>query len=161
MVPLVNLYVNLFIAVLIGAYQSQNRWYQSCLEYPSTFLHELAHWIFALVFKGYPSNFTLKPVILKDKIILGSVSAHLNQLNGGLISLAPMWYWVIALIIIEKNMYLSPSYFVLEIIAGLLLKAGTPSTQDLSLSLKSPFSSIVVLAAMYICVYPVISIVFT
>lgn len=160
-----SVYVNLGIAMLIGVCRHKSIIYDKLVELPCVILHELCHWITALLLRGRPSNFTITPkkekgLFNRNIIVLGSVTASFNQLNGGFIALAPLWLWVIAVKLIENNEIKDINYIILELIAGLLFKAGTVSTQDIYLSLKYPISSIVVVCTILIGISPLLNTVF-
>lgn len=52
---------------------------------PGTFLHELAHFLSALVFDGRPGNFNLIP----SGNTLGSVTFHPNWYNAAIVAMSP------------------------------------------------------------------------
>lgn len=123
---------------------------------PSTILHELAHYLVALVLGAKPSGFSLMPKKMGTNTWqLGAVHFIPGTLSSGIIALAPFWvlfpcsYWILKLR--EPSTDLS-----LEITAGLvgaiMLWGSIPSSTDLEIALKYPIGTaiVVVIGSLFI-----------
>ncbi len=63
--------------------------------FPGTFLHELSHYIAALVF-GRPAGFSVVPRISGDSLIFGSVKAGTRfRVFSSFIAIAPLVWWLV------------------------------------------------------------------
>lgn len=110
----------------------------SAVTLPGTFLHELAHYLSALVMNGNPGNFNLIP----SGDTLGSVTFYPNWYNAASVAMAPFllapltaFFALIAAKASSIQQTLLGSYF-----AACSWVACTPSPQDFSIALSVPTS---------------------
>lgn len=113
------------------------------LGWPSTVLHELAHWLVALVCGARPSLPVLWPKKQGDEWVLGSVAFEPSTFATGWIALAPWWFLgglsvgVLAM---------PPAPLPLEVLKGIVAGYGAwgsvPSRKDFELVLKYPLGGL-------------------
>jgi len=72
----------------------------------TTFLHELAHYLFALILGGKPQGLYLIPKKVEYNGVIywtfGSVKAYTNKFTGFFIGIAPLM-WLVAAFFLAKN----------------------------------------------------------
>jgi len=106
---------------------------------PGTILHEMAHYMFGLLFGGkpfFPKPSSFFPKKENDQIILGSVVCqNITWLNAIPIGLAPLSLFYLAKFF-YYNSLLSNSFFVFYITIILILSA-IPSKKDIEIALYS------------------------
>lgn len=135
-----------------------------------TFLHELAHFIAALLF-GRPAGFSLIPRVENNRVVFGSTTAAVRyRVLHAFIAAAPLLWWLVlflmldqtgiprlitgppdrgAALVMKKMKSISPADVFLLWLDLQLLWAGKPSLQDIKVflgGLLSP-SGIVFIAA--------------
>jgi hypothetical protein len=126
---------------LIAQYLNQTAYslmLYSAVTLPGTFLHELAHYVTALVMDGNPGNFNLIP----SGRALGSITFYPNWYNAAAVALSPLllapmtaFFALIAAKADSVQQALLGSYF-----AACSWVACTPSPQDFSIALNTPTS---------------------
>lgn len=121
---------------------------------PSTFLHELAHYLIALVLGGNPSRFSLWPTAQRrfradgreEKIwTLGSVAFQKNPLVTLPAALAPLFYLPMVWYLITASEWLpsmngGPETIAVYLTSYAMLAAAVPSYQDIKVALTDPKS---------------------
>jgi hypothetical protein len=118
--------------------------------FAGTFLHELTHYVAALVF-GTPAGFSVFPRISGDSLIFGSVKAKTKfRVLSSFIAIAPLIWWLILYLVLfhyraARHLYLgrSSSYVALIVYLWLgiqLLWAGRLSSQDVRTFFSGLFS---------------------
>ena len=106
-----------------------NKYIYIFLFLPSTFLHELSHYIISMITFGKPTSFSIIP---KNNTLGYVISSNYNIFNGLFISLAPLINMVIAYYI-----FISDIGYFKYIISFYLIAGGVPSSIDIKNSLKS------------------------
>lgn len=123
------------------------------LRLPSTILHEISHWLVALVLGGRPSLPSFWPSWNGRGWTLGAVEFSPSLLSAAPAALAPVLYLFPAFSLLGST---SPEWWYF--LAGfLLIEAGTPSRVDFSLLLRNPLSVafwlVAVVAAVKLAIY--------
>lgn len=117
------------------------------LVFPGVVLHEIAHWLVALVLGGNPSTPALMPIRSADgSWELGSVSFVSGRGRTAWVGLAPVLLACPAayLLFRDGNLF---TFIWSSVIAGYLLWASLPSSQDLAVALTDPVGLLTVAAA--------------
>lgn len=126
---------------------------------PFTLMHELSHFVAALLTGGRPSSFSVWPRRSANGWILGSVSAVPTLLSAAPTALAPLGWLMIgyqSLALWEMRPAWLPEYLIVAVLYA-CTAASTPSWQDIKVALTHPFSlllwtaivSIVILLSRY------------
>jgi len=127
------------------------------IQIPSTFLHELAHYLTAFVLGGKPSKFSMRPIRyeLPDGRAgwrLGSVAFRPTLLSAAPAAIAPMWFLLPAwLLFIDKYWtfsFIDENAWVRWSIIAICLMACIPSRQDFSV-LQSNYKSTLLWAGIF------------
>jgi hypothetical protein len=109
---------------------------------PFTIMHELSHFMVALITGGRPSSFSIWPRRTVNGWLLGSVSAVPTLLSAAPTALAPLG-WLIAGYYVMKYWDVRPQwlpeYYILVILYA-CSAACMPSWQDINVAIKHPFS---------------------
>lgn len=128
-------------ALLMQRYAVFNMQRLSLLTLPSTFLHELSHYLVALLTKGRPDKFNLSPQKTGEGgYVLGYVTFVPTWYNAPIIGLAPL-----LLVLLAWWAYLSGAEagfaekLAWGLVAGTCLNGGLPSRADLSFVIRYPF----------------------
>ena len=122
------------------------------INLPATLMHELSHWVVALLTGSRPGFPSIWPRREGNKWLLGSVEFLIKPHVAGAIALAPLWclapvtwYLVTAPADPADSLLYQGMWGLL---AGFLAVGAVPSSQDWYIALKYPLSSLVVLAAI-------------
>ena len=111
---------------------------------PVTIMHEMSHFIVALLVGGEPTGFSLWPKKEGNQWILGSVTARVTLLSAVPTALAPLlWLPVGGLLLVERNALSGDSLEKLcgvYLAAYLCMAACIPSWQDIKIVLSHPMS---------------------
>ena len=125
-------------AVIIRCYE--NNKYFWVLAWPGTVMHELMHYVVALVTFAQPSSFSVIPVIGDDEIVLGSVDCdNLTWFNRLPIALAPILGLGVALLALGAFTFtftvsgVITAWIIASVVAG-----SWPSSQDFRVGFGSP-----------------------
>lgn len=123
---------------------------------PITIMHELAHYVLALLLGGKPTGFTLWPKREGGRWVLGSVTAGATIISTGPTALAPLlWLCAARQLLIDRTSLAEGSVQILccvYVAAYLCIAASIPSWQDIKVALMHPLSLIlwgIVLAAAH------------
>lgn len=132
-------------------YASQSSLLLAYLYLPGTFLHELMHYIVALLFYAYPSNFSLKATKTADGYRLGSVSiSNAKWYNTIPVALAPLLLLPLAFLFYDMLYDWGRSgwwqYLLFVGLMVVIVTASTPSKADIELAFKYKWGVI-----FYIC----------
>jgi hypothetical protein len=134
-------------AILVQRHAAFNMQRLSVLTLPSTCLHELTHYLMALVTKGRPDKFNLSPQKTADGgYVLGYVTFVPTWYNAPIVGLAPL-----LLVPLAGLAYLAgaEAAFTGKVLWGLLagtcLNGGIPSRVDLAFVIRYPFWLLVAL----------------
>ena len=135
------LYFSFFSYLLVQIFKT-NKFIFIVFFLPSTFLHELAHYIVSFLTLGKPISFSIIP----RKNILGYViSSNYNVFNGVFISFAPFLNLFIGYLFFTSNLgyikYLFSFYFIVS---------GIPSYIDFKNSVKSLLLYILIFLTIYL-----------
>jgi hypothetical protein len=111
---------------------------------PSTIMHELAHFVVALLLGGHPTGFSIWPSRHHNRWQLGSVTARLTTLSALPTALAPL-FWLPAgyALFLHRHSLGGDSLQLMSTIylaVYLCLSAAIPSWQDLKVALSHPLS---------------------
>lgn len=111
----------------------------SLLTLPGTFLHELMHYLVALLTNGKPDKFRLSPQKTENGYVLGYVTFVPAWYNAALIGLAPMLLLPLAWL---SYLFASDVGFAeklwLGAFAGACLNGSIPSSVDLNFVVRYP-----------------------
>ena len=106
---------------------------------PSTFVHELAHFMFALVLNGKPSRISIFPKKSDNTWVMGYVKFEPSWYNGALIAMAPLIV-NICLFLFLFNPGTPTGYpWWFPILCGFLVGGLVPSKTDWGIALRYPF----------------------
>jgi hypothetical protein len=109
---------------------------------PFTIMHELSHFVAALLTGGRPSSFSIWPRRRGDGWLLGSVSAVPTLLSAAPTALAPLGWLVIGyylMVLWDLRPVWVPEYLIVAVLYS-CSAACTPSWQDIRVALKHPLS---------------------
>ena len=118
---------------------------------PFTIMHELAHYMVALLTGGRPSSFSVWPRRAGGGWILGSVNAVPTVLSAAPTALAPLGWLAIAyyvMVLWDFRPVWVPEYFIVVVLYA-CSAACTPSWQDIKVAVRNPFSLILWVGAAY------------
>lgn len=111
---------------------------------PSTILHELAHFIVALLLGGTPTGFSIWPQRQNGRWRLGSVTAHLTICSAAPTALAPLLWLLPGYLIVTQGTEAFGaslrSQVQIYLAAYICLAAAVPSRQDIKVLLSNPLS---------------------
>lgn len=130
--------------ISIAYIKSRSTWMYILVLLPSTLLHEVSHWLVALLLGARPSFPSIIPKKDKEGWILGSVRFTLNPLTAALIALAPLWLLggFVAFMLLE-GWHESAEWWV-GVLMGNMIVGSFPSRADWSIALKNPLGLLVV-----------------
>lgn len=116
--------------------------------WPATVLHELAHWLIALITGSRPGAVTLWPKKTQGGYELGSVAFEPGRWSGGLVALAPLWVLgpsaLYLLVHRPASAALSHELFW-GVVAAYCLSGCLPSAQDWTIAIRYPLGALLVL----------------
>lgn len=116
------------------------------LRLPSTLLHELAHFLVALVLGARPSRLSLIPRKLPNGgYQLGAVEFSARWTTAGLVALAPL-FCGLASMLVAWELARAQDAFAPGIWFVLSAAAGRPSSADWGLALRYPVSGFLAIA---------------
>lgn len=130
------------------------------LALPSTFLHELTHYLVALVARGQPVGFSLLPLRHAHGYQLGRVRiANPTWFNRGVIGLSPLLLIPLALLVLREQVPvratlwsgLAYAYLLSSMIYGCF-----PSSADWRMAWQSPIGLLAALALVCCAVFVVV-----
>lgn len=111
---------------------------------PGTIMHELAHFVIALLLGGHPTGFSIWPIRQHNRWQLGSVTARLTTLSALPTALAPLlWLPAGYALLLNRQSLAGDSLQLLSAIylaVYLCLSAAIPSWQDMKVALTHPLS---------------------
>jgi hypothetical protein len=127
-------------AVATRAVQVPVRGYGSALMLlPSTLLHELSHFIVALLTRSKPSGLDLVPRRLGESWTLGSVLFVPGVFSAAFVALAPLSLWALTFYLATWAVGQSwPEQVVSGMLFSTLVQGGCPSRVDLAVALRYP-----------------------
>jgi hypothetical protein len=111
-------------------------WLYALVALPGTLMHELAHFLVALLLRAQPEFPSLVPARIRGGWRMGSVAFRAGPLRAAPIALAPLlllplaWWWTIAVMPRADWPLLAAAAWI----AGALLSACLPSPADLRLA---------------------------
>lgn len=109
-------------------------WVLALLRLPGTFVHEMSHFIVALILRGEPDSLSVIPHRDGRRVTLGAVGfARLTWYNAAPIALAPLWLWYLFWLDPPAGAMTSTLY-------GFLLPSSVPSWQDWKTAFSRPLS---------------------
>jgi hypothetical protein len=118
---------------------------------PSTFMHETAHFMVALLTGGQPSSFSIWPRRAGGGWILGSVNTSGTIISVVPTALAPLGWLVVGyyvMLLWDLRPVWIPGYFLI-VILYLCSAACTPSWQDIKVMFKYPLSLLLWILVAY------------
>jgi hypothetical protein len=124
--------------------------------WPATVMHELAHFLLALLTFGKPVAISLLPKRMAGGVQLGEVTVrNLNAFNGALIALAPLSllggaYALYATVIRDQACDWT-KLFSIAYLAASALYGSVPSRHDCVQALRKPFGAMVILGIAGAC----------
>ncbi|MEI7815813.1 MAG: M50 family metallopeptidase [Desulfuromonadales bacterium] len=119
---------------------------------PFTIMHELSHFVAALLTGGRPSSFSVWPRRSGNGWVLGNVRFVPTLLSAVPTALAPLVWLVVgyySMVLWDVRPVWVPEYLLVAILYA-CTAACTPSWQDIKVALANPFSLLIYVAAAYI-----------
>jgi hypothetical protein len=111
---------------------------------PITVMHELAHYMSALILGGKPVGFSLWPTLNSGRWQLGSVTARVTIISAAPTALAPLlWLPVGGLLLVERTALAGESLPILcciHVAVYMCVAAAIPSWQDIKVAIMHPLS---------------------
>ena len=140
-----------FVLALLGLRSVALYW---LFVLPGTFVHELAHWLIALLTGSRPGF----PSIIPHKRdeggwVLGSVTFRAGFLTAGLVALAPIYLMPPLAWLIYRVASDAPDVAVQGgggYLFAVLVLSAWPSRADLGIALRYPLGSVLVVGVMYL-----------
>lgn len=130
---------------------------QIFLSLPATVLHELAHWVVALLTGSSPSLPSVWPRRVANGWQLGQVSFEAKTFSAGWVALAPGWVLgAVCWFILTQHTASSPAHeFALGLLAGYCAWGMLPSPQDWTIALRYPLGSVscLTLVSLWLALY--------
>ncbi len=125
---------------------------QIFLSLPSTALHELSHWLVALVTGSRPGIPSVIPKRVDGGWQLGHVAFNAGAWSAGWVALAPLWLLgTVSVFILTQQRELAASYeLFLGAAAGFGLWGAKPSAQDFLIALKYPGGTLTCCLAIFV-----------
>jgi hypothetical protein len=113
------------------------------LHLPSTFCHELAHWLVAVLTGAKPGLPSLWPKRVADGWQLGHVAFEAHWLSAGLIALAPLWLLLplAAWLLLIRGPASVPEELAYGALSAIVFKGAWPSVSDWVIAAQSPFGA--------------------
>jgi hypothetical protein len=121
---------------------------------PFTIMHELSHFMVALLTGGRPSSFRIWPRRTANGWLLGSVTAEPTLLSAAPTALAPLGWLVIGyylMVLWDLRPVWVPEYLIVVVLYA-CSAACTPSWQDIRVALKHPFSLLLWSGGTYLAI---------
>lgn len=119
---------------------------------PITIMHELAHYMAALLLGGKPIGFTLWPKRENGTWRLGSVTAKVTILSAAPTALAPLLWLLVAGVLMAGRAGLAGESLSMlcgiYVAAYMCAAASIPSWQDLKVAITHPLSLILWVAIL-------------
>lgn len=154
----------LFLAMIVVALldRFKHRFYLfSLFALPSTFMHELTHFLAAIVTWGKPVGFSLLPQRGATGYQLGQVTiANPTWFNRGLISLAPLLLVPLTLVVLQGLVPVRVTFWPGILYAYLLasmIYGCFPSRTDWRMATKSPIGLLGALMLICCSIYSVVA----
>ena len=137
-------------AVIIRCYES-NRYFW-VLAWPGTVMHELLHYVVALVTFAQPSGFSVVPKFGDNEILLGSVDCdNLNWFNRLPIALAPVLGLGVAFLALGSFTFtFTVAGCVTAWVIASIAAGAWPSPQDFRVGFASPFGTAAWAGVLYL-----------
>jgi len=133
-------------------------WYVfALLVFPSTLLHEMSHFLTALITLGKPLRINLIPQRKAGGFQLGTiVITNFTWFNSGIISLSPLLLIPCALLILQVGVPLTTSLLQMVFFAYLLasmIYGCFPSILDWRIAWRHPFGSMIAFSFICLTIY--------
>ncbi len=123
----------------------------------SILMHELAHFLVALVTNGKPRGLSVVPEQRGNAVVLGQVlSANTRWYNGTLIALAPLFLWAFAYSFFFAFVLKETNGWILAVniyLLASLIEGGLPSTSDVRLAARYAAVPLLIGAGLAAMVY--------
>ncbi|MBV5329912.1 MAG: hypothetical protein JZU65_20175 [Chlorobium sp.] len=119
---------------------------------PFTLMHEMSHFVVALLTGGRPSVFSVWPRRSENGWVLGSVSSAPTLLSAAPTALAPLGWLAVgyySMALWDKRPVWIPDYMIMVILYA-CTAACSPSWQDIKVALTNPVSLLIYVAVAYI-----------
>jgi hypothetical protein len=136
--------------VLVLLWAARTRTFGKVLAWPGTVLHELSHFLVALITGSKPQTLRLWPERDAEGVTLGSVSFCAGWLTAGIVALAPLAMLAPAavwLLVVRPAATLHEEA-VAGVLAAYCLHACWPSRADWLIAFRHPVGSAIVLAVL-------------
>jgi len=115
-------------------------------------MHEMSHFVVALLTGGRPSVFSVWPRRSENGWVLGSVSSAPTLLSAAPTALAPLGWLAVgyySMALWDKRPVWIPDYMIMVILYA-CTAACSPSWQDIKVALTNPVSLLIYVAVAYI-----------
>ena len=125
--------------LLIRLARRAGMWIYALVALPGTALHELSHYVVALVLGGAPSFPSLLPTRTEKGWRLGQVAFRAGHVRAMFVGMAPLllaplaWWWAVTLLAPASG----PLYALHAWVVAALLQACLPSKTDWKLALPA------------------------
>jgi len=148
----------MIVSVVMGAIHrrlsSSGRYGAILYCFPFTVMHELSHFVAALLTGGRPSSLSVWPRRSGNGWVLGSVKSVPTLLSAAPTALAPFGWLVIgyySMVLWDIRPVWLPEWLIVAVVYA-CSAACTPSWQDIKIALAHPFSLLLWSALTYIIV---------
>lgn len=121
---------------------------------PFTIMHEMSHFVVALLTGGRPSAFSVWPRRSGNGWVLGSVSSVPTLLSAAPTALAPLGWLLVgyyAMLSWDMRPVWLPEYLLVVVLYA-CAAACAPSRQDITVALTHPLSLLIFVAVVYIVI---------
>lgn len=143
-IQILAIFFLIFHVCIQYALMQKNKYIFFIYVIPATLLHEISHWICALLLNGKPSTLSIIPKAKENGYILGSVTFVPKWYNAFLIGFSPILLSATALYLFLSNnaLIVSPLFYW-------LISGGIPSFQDIKVAFRYSFV-LILLILIYI-----------
>ena len=157
--PALSILDLVFVALTLALMRVARRWLPlyALLVWPGTMLHELSHWLLALLLGGKPSSLSVVPARTERGLRLGSVGVRrLRGFNALPIGLAPLLLAPFAVLALVHAARVGPQSWVhwaLLYVATSAAVCCLPSFADLKIVASRPLGSLAYIALAVVAGY--------
>ena len=143
--------------LLLVRLQRRRFWLFFHLTFLGTLLHELAHYLVALVLNGHPRGLSVQPRREGNMLILGEVpAANMRWYNGTAIALAPLGLLGVAWLFYSTQLSQDQSWpwFAAKVfVLASLIQGAIPSSSDFRMALRFGLVPAAILVAWGVWTY--------
>jgi len=116
----------------------RHKWIYYILVFPTTFLHELSHFLIAFITGGKPFLPSLIPKRRRGAVIMGEVKFYATPLSAFPSALAPLLLIPLAFYFLSSSI----PFPLKETLSYYALRGSLPSLQDIKVAFSHPFGAL-------------------